>query len=148
MPDVAIINLAVSRKGKCLQNVKPKTLLVQCHHPGGISTIGRFCATHGPVYAFSRHLVITAKSILSKDRLKHGLKVRRNPTAGMYAVIFSLHLCKEIDIYGFGAGKGELYAYYRDLLTPSTHHYFDLEEDFLKDISHNLTTPVDVLWMG
>ncbi|XP_062501555.1 CMP-N-acetylneuraminate-beta-galactosamide-alpha-2,3-sialyltransferase 1-like [Corticium candelabrum] len=148
MPDVAIINLAVSRKGKCLQNVNPKTLLVQCHHPGGISTIGRFCATHGPVYAFSRHLISTVNDILSKYVLKHRLKGLRSPTAGMYAVIFSLHLCKELDIYGFGAGKGELYSYYRDLLTPSTQHYFDLEEEFLKDISHNLTTPVDVSWMG
>ncbi|XP_062501370.1 CMP-N-acetylneuraminate-beta-galactosamide-alpha-2,3-sialyltransferase 1-like [Corticium candelabrum] len=148
MPDVAIVNLAVSRKGKCLRNVNPKTLLVQCHHPGGISSIGRFCATHGPVYAFSRHLIITAHSILSKYKVKHRVKSTQSPTAGMYAVIFSLHLCKELDIYGFGAQRGQLYAYYRDHFSPSKRHYFSLEEEFLKDISDNLTTPVDVSWMG
>ena len=148
MPDVAIINRAIASKTKCLRNVNRETLLVQSHHPGGISTIGRFCYRQGPIFALSQHIIDTTRSILSTYRMKHGLKRYRSPSAGMYAVVFALHLCSELDVYGFGAVRGQLYSYYRDHNSPSTRHAFDMEEYFLRDVSRDLTTPVNLSWTG
>ncbi|XP_062498955.1 uncharacterized protein LOC134176297 [Corticium candelabrum] len=148
MPDVAIINRAIASKRKCLRNVNRETLLVQSHHPGGISTIGRFCYTQGPIFALSQHIIDTTRSILSTYRMKHGLKRYRSPSAGMYAVVFALHLCSELDVYGFGAVQGQLYSYYRDHNSPSNMHVFDMEEYFLRDVSRDLTTPVNLSWTG
>ena len=148
MPDVAILNVATLSEFTCLRNINRKTLLVRCKHHGKITSAGRLCATHSPLYATSVELMDTTRSILTTYRQLYGVKSKRMPTSGLYAILFALRLCEEVDVYGFGAAEGELYAYYRDLHTISTHHLFNLEEQFIRDISHNLTTPVDVSSYG
>ncbi|XP_062509675.1 uncharacterized protein LOC134185809 isoform X2 [Corticium candelabrum] len=148
IPDVAFINRAVARPGKCLKTVNKQTLIVQCYHQDGISKVTSSCSTHGPVFAISQHLIDTTFRIVSTYRKKHHITVVQYSTAGMYAVIFSLHLCNELDIYGFGAAKGELYQYYRNITSIGSKHNFNLEQEFLQNISDNMTTPVDVSWMG
>ena len=148
MPDVAILNVATLREFTCLRNVNRKTLLVRCKHHGKITSAGRLCARHGPLYATSVELMNTTRSILTTYRQLYGVKSKRMPTSGLYAILFVLRLCEEVDVYGFGAAEAELYAYYRDIHTFSTHHLFNLEEQFIRDISHNLTTPVDMSSYG
>ena len=83
----------MASKRKCLRNVNRETLLVESHHPEVSGTIRRFCATQGPVFALSQHVIDTTRFILSTYRVKHGLKTYRSPSVGMYAVVFALHLC-------------------------------------------------------
>ncbi|XP_062523744.1 uncharacterized protein LOC134198382 isoform X3 [Corticium candelabrum] len=44
--------------------------------------------------------------------------------------------------------NGQLYSYYRDHNSPSNMHVFDMEEYFLRDVSRDLTTPVNLSWTG
>ncbi|XP_062511633.1 uncharacterized protein LOC134187508 [Corticium candelabrum] len=146
-PDITFVNRAVSLVRKCLENTNNRSLIVQCYYEEGFGETMRSCASRAPVFAISKHIFYTAKAILTEYKRKYRAKTNTSPTAGMYAVIFSMHLCSRVDIYGFGAVPGELYAYYRDIRTVSTHHSFDLEHQFLMDASNNLVSPI-LAWLG
>ncbi|XP_062508953.1 uncharacterized protein LOC134185187 [Corticium candelabrum] len=148
VPDVSIINRSIGKAGKCLQNIRKETMIVQYYHQRGISQIDRLCSKHGPVFAISQHIITSTFNLMSNFRKFYHIKSARYSTSGMYAVVFSLHLCSELDIYGFGFASGELYSYYRDMYKFRHVHDYNLETRVLESLSHNLTSPVDVLWMG
>ena len=78
---------------------------------------------------------------------------RHSITSGLSAIVFSLHLCHNVDLYGFGLNEANRFEYHRDItqekfLAGSTAHDWVTETRLLKYLTSNRDAVLKVMLDG
>ncbi|XP_065833856.1 type 2 lactosamine alpha-2,3-sialyltransferase-like [Oscarella lobularis] len=149
--DISIFNTALAGHRKCPIPPHNRSLLVQCsftwnqpnHNERAKTTSNTQCIDviwkkfGVKTFVMSRYVFSIAERALEYERVRKSTKsVRLKPSCGLKSIIFLLHLCRNLHVYGFGGTTAnEPYKYYSNESTSNSYqtalHDFAGEKRFI-----------------
>lgn len=107
----------------------------------------RLCKIHEmtPVYCLSTYILRTAKSILKSYAHKYSVnrsvltndKYYIHLTSGLKALLFTMLICRQVHVFGFGKEGTEAYSYFsNDTAYKPPYHEMSLEMRIIRDIAN------------
>ena len=165
--DISFFNMALPKK-RCVRPPHNRSVLVQCSfagdHPTATkkSTSNAECAKVAwdrfgvKTFVMSEYVFLIARRALEYERVHKSTKsVLLKPSCGFRSVIFMLHLCRNLHLYGFGGTTAnEPYKYYSNVSTSFSYetalHDFAGEKRFIDAFASGKLdrTEFDLSWDG
>jgi hypothetical protein len=106
----------------------------------------RVCKVHQmtPVYCLSNYIQIKIKNILKSYAYKYGVKRSVSghnedfihSTSGLKALLFSMLICRRVDVFGFGVKGAKTFYYFSRAAYQPSHHEMFLEMRIIEDIAN------------
>ena len=141
--DISIFNMELSRlRKKCARPSHSRSLLVQCSFAWNQPKDRKKLSSNAQcvdvtwkkfgvkTFIMSKYMFSIADRALEYERVRKSTKsVQLKPSCGLRSIIFLLHLCRNLHVYGFGGTKAnEPYKCYSKEST--SHSYWTALHDF------------------